>query len=219
MSTSLVKITDKSPTVDLSNLPRALPAEQTARDAAAFIHRWNLARSEQRAPNLSYHEHLLQVAEAVLPESEKHLARIQQLSAPASKVQIANHLALLLKSFPNAGKDNAEVFGRMLCEDVGAQQPTIGALEAACRVLRRTSRFIPTISEALAALAEAEASQAETIRTLAGLPDHCKWLAARVQDDIKRREEWDCENLEEKARALRRQRAGEINADDSGLPF
>ncbi len=210
MSTDIVKIAD--------NLPRALPAEQTTRDAAAFIHRWNLARSEQRAPNLSYHEHLLQVAEAVLPESETHLARIQQLSAPASKVQIANHLALLLKSFPNAGKDNAEVFGRMLCEDVGAQQPTIGALEAACRVLRRTSRFIPTIAEALEALTAAEESQRKTIAILKNFPGTKQSLVARVADDKVRQAEWDRECREAREAKLRRQRAGEINSD-LDLPF
>lgn len=222
MSTrSLVKIADNSPTTgeNSNRLPRLLPAEQTARDAAEFIGRYYRAQSgENRPANVSSSQHQLQVTEALLPEAEKHLAQIKKLSAPATKAQIASHLAVLLKSFPNGGKDDAQVFGRMLCEDVGAQAPTIGGIEAACRNLRRTKNFIPTISETLAALAEAEESQRKTINTLAALPEGCKRLAARVQDDLKREEEWKREDREEKERLARRQRAGEINAD-MDLPF
>jgi hypothetical protein len=222
-TTSLVKIADKSPTVaDSSNLPRLLPAEQTTRDAAEFIQCWHRAlSSEQRPPNVSYHQHQLQVTEAILPEGEKHLARIKKLSAPASKVQIASHLAVLLKSFPNGGRDSAEVFGRMLCEDVGAQAPTIGGIEGACRQLRRNARFIPTIAKVLTALTEVEEQQRKVINTLAGLPESRKRFAAYVADDTKRAAEWEQE-LEEirearEARA-RSQRAGEINSNID-LPF
>jgi hypothetical protein len=197
-----------------SSLPRLLPAEQTTRDATDFISRYYRAQSgENRPANVSSNLHQLQVTESLLPEAEKHLARIAKLSAPASKTQIASHLAVLLKSFPNGGKDDAQVFGRMLCEDVGAQAPTVGGIEAACRQLRRTSRFIPTISEVLEALAEVEAQQRKVINTLAALPEGCKRLAARVQDDLKREEEWNREDREQKEALARRQRAGEINAD------
>ena len=217
MSTNnLVKIADKSRTVEnSSSLPRLLPTEQTTRDAAEFISRYYQAQSGG-PPNMSSHQHQLAVTETVLPEAEKHLARIKKLSAPASKVQIASHLGVLLKSFPNAGKDDAQIFGRMLCEDVGAQGPTIGGIEAACRQLRRTKNFIPTISETLAALVEAEEQQRKAINMLAALPERCKRLAAYVQDDLKRAEEWKAESdreREEREQMARRQRAGEINAD------
>src|SRR5229473_3185304 len=133
------------------NLPRAQPMEQTGREVSNLIGRWHRAqRGEDRPQGRPHYEHLLAEIDTVLPEAERLLARMEKLSAPASKTQLANHLAVLLKSFPNAGKDDAEVFGRMLCEDVGAQQPSVGGIEAACRHLRRTCRFIPTISEVLA---------------------------------------------------------------------
>ena len=46
--------------------------------------------------------------------------------------------------------------GVILLEEVGATQPSVGALEAAIRQLIRTEKFLPTISEVLQALAEAE---------------------------------------------------------------
>ena len=199
-------------------LPRALPEEQIHRDAKAFIDSYYRASNEKRAAGVTHNQHLLATIETMLPDAEKHLARVEKLSAPAEKVQIAKHLALLLKSFPNAGKDNAEIFGRMLCEDVGAQAPTISGLEAACRQLRRNCLFIPTIAEVLTALTEVEEHQRKVISMLAGLPEHRQRLAARVQDDIKRQAEWDCGERQEKEQMLRRQRAGEINADID-LPF
>ena len=85
--------------------------------------------------------------------------------------------------------------GRMLCEDVGAQQPTIGALEAACRELRRTSRFIPAISEVLTALAAAEESQIKIISTLSSLPEARRklvtWIAEGKAEGEARSREWE----------------------------
>ncbi|MFY9954798.1 hypothetical protein [Bradyrhizobium sp.] len=94
----------------------------------------------------------------------------------------------MIKSFPNAGKANAEVFGRMLVEDVAATLPTVGALEAACRHLPRTNRFIPVIAEVLAALDVAEAAQRQAVRTLASLPEHKPKLLARIAADKARQE-------------------------------
>jgi hypothetical protein len=207
------------------NLPRALPAEQTTRDVSTFLDRWHRAHNEDRPRGLSHHEHLLTVIETMLPEAEALLARVEKFSAPASKTQLANHLAVLLKSFPNAGKDDAEVFGRMLCEDVGAQHPTVGGIEAACRHLRRTSRFIPTISEVLAALAEAEESQRKTIVVLSSFPTQRERLALRIQEDRARNEEWEREyerQAERRAKELQpRHQPTERQADDAnaGSPF
>jgi hypothetical protein len=83
------------------------------------------------------------------------IAALDALSRPATKVEIAQHLAVMLKSFPNSGNTDREAFARILAEDVGASQPSIGVLELACRNLRRSARFIPTINETLEALAGA----------------------------------------------------------------
>jgi hypothetical protein len=96
------------------------------------------------------------------PEESRQaiVAELEALSRPAAKAEIAQHLAVMLQSFPNAGNANREIFVRVLAEDVGASQPSIGVLELACRNLRRTARFMPTINETLEALAEAERERA-----------------------------------------------------------
>jgi hypothetical protein len=81
---------------------------------------------------------------------------LKALAKPATKLQIAHCLALLLKSFPNAGAADAEVYGGMLVQDVAAAQPAIGDIEETCRHIRRTSRFLPTIAEVLETLADAK---------------------------------------------------------------
>jgi hypothetical protein len=65
----------------------------------------------------------------------------------------------LLVSFPNAGEIDREAYMRVLMEDVADIQPSIGDLEAACRNLRRTLKFIPAISEMMAALDLAKGSR------------------------------------------------------------
>jgi len=54
---------------------------------------------------------------------------LKALATPAPKLQIAHCLALLLKSFPNAGAADAHVYGGMLVQDVAAAQPAIGDIE------------------------------------------------------------------------------------------
>jgi hypothetical protein len=48
------------------------------------------------------------------------------LLVPATKLDIANHLGVLIKSFPNAGRSDAAVPAECWWKDVGAQRPTIG---------------------------------------------------------------------------------------------
>jgi hypothetical protein len=89
------------------------------------------------------------------------VAELEELSRPAAKAEIARHLAVMLQSFPNAGNADRQVFVRVLAEDVGASRPSIGVLELACRNLRRSARFMPTINETLEALAEAARERAK----------------------------------------------------------
>src|SRR5262245_30453033 len=67
---------------------------------------------------------------------------------------VAQHIAILLGAYPNAGPHNPEIYTRVLVEDVHAAKPSASALEATCRKLRRTSKFVPTVAELLAVLAE-----------------------------------------------------------------
>lgn len=61
-------------------------------------------------------------------------------------------LAQLIGSFPTANLPNATAFTRALLEEVMLEQPNRLALACACRQLRRTMKFVPSISEVIEAL-------------------------------------------------------------------
>ena len=61
-------------------------------------------------------------------------------------------LAQLIGSFPTANLPNATAFTRALLEDVMLEQPGRIELACACRQLRRTMKFVPSISEVIEAL-------------------------------------------------------------------
>ena len=85
-------------------------------------------------------------------------ARLQALASgglpAATRVQIAQHLGVLMTCYQNARP--SEVFVKIVIGDVDDMKPTLLALQQACRNLRRTCIFPPTIAEILRALREAE---------------------------------------------------------------
>jgi hypothetical protein len=102
--------------------------------------------------------------------SRWNLDELKALSLPATKLRIAKCLALLVKSFPNAGSADAEIYGGMLLQDVVAAKPTIGDIEETCRHIRGTSKFLPTIAEVLETLATAKETR-QTITFSMGATD------------------------------------------------
>lgn len=88
---------------------------------------------------------------------------------PATKRDVAEQVALLIASYPSAAKIDP-LLGRVFAEDVGCQHPTRGALAAACRKLRRTSKWLPSLSELLEALAAEEQRLADAPRLLVDMP-------------------------------------------------
>jgi hypothetical protein len=78
------------------------------------------------------------------------------LRQPATDHELETQLAVLAGSFPTAPKINLEIFGRALIEEIADANPSRGALIRACRQLRRTSKFLPTICEVLEAIEKAE---------------------------------------------------------------
>lgn len=71
----------------------------------------------------------------------------------AEPQEIKRQLQILIGAFPNASKQDLSIYGVALLEDVVAERPAVSALLKACRQLRRTNTFVPTISEVLAELA------------------------------------------------------------------
>jgi vacuolar-type H+-ATPase subunit I/STV1 len=71
-----------------------------------------------------------------------------------TKAQVSKHVSLLVGSFPNANPADPEVYTKMLIEEIMAAEPSVVSLESACRSIRRSAKFLPTISEVLEALKE-----------------------------------------------------------------
>ena len=67
---------------------------------------------------------------------------------------VTEKISLLIGSFPNAAPPNAQTYTGMMIEEIIAANPSISALEATCRELRRSKTFVPTIAEVLKELRE-----------------------------------------------------------------
>jgi hypothetical protein len=65
---------------------------------------------------------------------------------------VAERIALLVGSFPNAAPPSPKVYARMMIEHVIAENPTITILESACREIERALKFPPTIAEVIQTL-------------------------------------------------------------------
>lgn len=106
--------------------------------------------------------------------------RVKRLWRPATKSDIAKHLAILIGSFP--GKpSNPSVFGRILCEDVGALSPSVLALDITCRQLRRTATFLPTIAEIIPVLTRNELMVKHRTHYVLALPEAVERAHAFVE--------------------------------------
>jgi hypothetical protein len=134
------------------------------------------------------------IAKAELLAEDGTLERLKMRTAeatrPATRDEIATHVAALIACYPG---NRDPLYGRMLCEDVGAAQPSIGALEAACRHLRRTVKFAPAIAEMVEALTEAEKRLKNAAYWIEHLPDQL----TKARELLERRRERTPEEIEE----------------------
>lgn len=119
------------------------------------------------------------------------LAQLRLGEAKATTAEISQRLALVIGSNPAAGKGDAAIYGRMLAERVGAQEPTVGALEAACLRIMDTQTFLPSIAEVLTVLKAEEAQQSRWSASLSRLSEARQGLldaiAAEEQRMVERR--------------------------------
>jgi hypothetical protein len=81
-------------------------------------------------------------------------AGLNEAGRPATAQEIKRELQVLIGSFPNSGKNDLAIYGVALFKDVCEEKPGIAALTNACRFLRRTGKFVPTISEVLTTIAQ-----------------------------------------------------------------
>lgn len=118
----------------------------------------------------------------VLPHVQTVLSELQELGRRATKTEIAKHLALLVKSIPNpGGAADGEIYGRMLVEDISADQPAIGDLQDACRQIRRTSTFLPSIAEVFTEIGEAQNRRRSHLNQMTGIIESKKELESNVE--------------------------------------
>lgn len=175
---------------NLNSVPD-LPRHEEIFQRANQIMRQRYENLPKRLPERLRDEHYLHAAanlaalDAVLPQAEAMLEELQNLGRPATKTDIAKHLALLVKSFPNAGSADCTVYGRMLCEDVAADKPSVSDIEAACRKIRRTSKFLPTISEVIEAIEKEKSRRLNVTSPISGLIESRDRLLREADEERK----------------------------------
>lgn len=152
------------------------------------------------------------------PEGEDERARLERVLASArrqaTRKQIAQQLAMLFAGFPAAAKLEG-VYTRLVAEDVGWAEPSLGALAAAVRKLRRTwrpefGRQVPAIAEILAALEPEEKRLATAAYAVDDMPVKITAAKKRLAELIADRKAY-----EDEARAQIRRRI-EAGKDTDG---
>jgi hypothetical protein len=140
---------------------------------------------------------------------DRTLAEITKASSAAHGAEVKSELALLVGAFPNSGKNDLPIYGRMLVEDVAAQRPSVAALSLACRRLRRTARFVPTIAEVLEAIATAEVDvllRANTLERFGPWLERAREVLPRMQE----RERLEDEDMQRRRQAYLAEREAEL---------
>jgi hypothetical protein len=90
---------------------------------------------------------------------------------------VAEQVAILIGAFPNAGPHSPEAYTKLLIEEiVAATGYDAVMLEAACRKIRRTMKFVPTIAEMLDALTNQPELDVRSATYTAVIPLHDELL-------------------------------------------
>jgi hypothetical protein len=166
---------------------------QTAEMLADLTVRAGIATSQDVQDKLEAAIHAAQaiVASVNLGAIE---AGLNEAARPATAQEIKRQLQVLIGSFPNSGKSDLAIFGVALLEDVCEEKPGIAALTNACRSLRRTNRFVPTISEVLTALAQETQRHQSAITGVRELPERIA-KAQQAALDLRERRARDFERM------------------------
>src|SRR5262245_24853773 len=131
-----------------SQVPEIFPArtaeeatEAVARDVVAAF--GALRRAEMMAETCSM-EAVEQAKRALAAVTATERVRLEEACRPATHEDLAVSLAAMIGSIPHGHQAVAgQVYGTMMVGDVGAMEPSKGAVEAACRRLRTSSRYLP----------------------------------------------------------------------------
>jgi hypothetical protein len=142
-------------------------------------------------------------AEAAVAVHKTFLRDLQAAAVPAMPADIAVEIAELMLAFP--GNVDLTAFMELANDDVASENPTLLGLLVACRELRRTSRFRPSIAEILEVLQHAR----ETLRhvpSMVAVTDNLTKLKAaipaREQAEKEARERHEREQAEQRLQRL-----------------
>lgn len=158
----------------------------------------------------------LEAAATKVGEMERHipalLAAVQAARSPASREEIAKCLALLVVAYPNAGaKADLGGYGQLVVEDVAGLEPSIGAVDRACRELRQSKVFLPAIAEVVEAVRVGEAKLEACAYRLGVLPEFAAKARAALEAEALSRERQARIEAERQARQLAIEQRREIN--------
>ena len=94
----------------------------------------------------------------------------ESLAVPLPDRDLALMVAELVASFPPRPGQDLRIFGRMMAQDVATARPSRAALAGACRQLRASCTFLPSIKEVLDAVEAQKATCAARATLLERLP-------------------------------------------------
>jgi hypothetical protein len=101
---------------------------------------------------------------------------------------VASHVAMLVGSFPNANPPDPKVYVKMLIDEVAvAQYVTVTTIEAAFRSIRRTSKFLPTVSEVLAEIKKQEDAWTDLNEEIIFAEERADDLKDKIEEEKERR--------------------------------
>jgi hypothetical protein len=149
-----------------------------ARSVASEI-MWTRQRGyEDELAHVAAYQRVIAMAEQLIasPDYRALIATLRPAIQPATLKQIKDHIGGLIACFPT--QQDVTVFVAFAIEDVAAEQPSMYALAAACRELRRTKTFRPSIPEILEALNAKDC--AGTVRWFAGIPDQIEAMRRAI---------------------------------------
>jgi hypothetical protein len=134
---------------------------------------------ESRASHIARHRRVIAMAEQILasPEYRALVATLTPAVELATLAQIKQAIGGLIACYPTQA--DVAIFVAFAIEEVAVELPTVYTLAAACRELRRTKTFRPSIAEIIEAL---NARQSSWIRSIVDLGDEVESMRARLEN-------------------------------------
>lgn len=161
---------------------QAYSFEQTSRDSWMLENALKRATEAKNSFQVSGAKHqaagILKGLERFSPDGDKDV--IPESNFVPTRAYIAKQAALLLGSFPNGAPSDPEIYVGMLIEEIMAGEFFKHAVESGVRRLRRTQKFLPSISEVLEVLNDEQKLWTRRLDVY-GLQDTLDWLDESIE--------------------------------------